>query len=123
VRQHIVAPVFNVPTTTAKMNKLLLIVEESFQITGRGVVLQPDASPEIIGSKASSHAAAVLLVRPNGEEENLQATFYWEHFNVSTELLLEGFKTFQYVCVLRDGTKEQVPPGTQIWLLDEMASD
>ena len=93
------------------MEKLLLVVEESFQITGRGVVAVPETSPEAVGSGEHGHTSQVRLVRPDTTEEVAEATFWWEHLNPGG---------FRFMLMLRGiGTKkEQAPPGTEVWLID-----
>jgi len=101
------------------MDKLLLIVEDSFQITGRCVIVLPALSPEAVGSDENSgtagigfvRVASVRLVRPDTTEEVVEGTFYWAHFNP------QGYR---FTLELRGAEykKEQVPPGTEIWLLD-----
>lgn len=90
------------------MEKLLLIIEDSFQIPGRGTIVSPFVSPDILGTSKNGHNAKVRLVRPDGTEEIVEATFYWQHFNPGG---------FHYSCIFENGKKEQVPPDTEIWLL------
>lgn len=92
------------------MEKLLLVVEESFQISGRGVVVTPWPSPEAAALKKSGDVVQVRLVRPDSTSEVVEATFYLAHFNPGG---------FHFECVLCGMKREQVPPGTEIWLLDE----
>jgi len=91
------------------MSKLLLVVEDSFQISGRGVIVAPFVSPEILGTSQSGHKQQMRLVRPDGTEEIVEATFYWQHMNPGG---------FHFSFFLKQGKKEQVPPGTEIWLLE-----
>ena len=90
------------------MTELLLIVEDSFQLTGRGVIIVPFVSPDLVGTRTHGHKANVRLVRPDGAEEIVEATFYWEHLNPGG---------FHFTCLLENNKKEVVPPGTEIWLL------
>jgi hypothetical protein len=91
------------------MDKLLLVVEDSFQLSGRGAVTVPFVSPEVLGTNKSGHKQQVKLVRPDGAEEIVEATFYWEHFNPGG---------FRFTCFIEQGRVEQIPPNTEIWLLD-----
>jgi hypothetical protein len=91
------------------MGKLLLVVEDSFQISGRGATVMPFVSPEVLGTSRNVHKEQVRLVRPDGTEEIVEATFYWTHFNPGG---------YHFSLYLDAGSKEQVPPGTEIWLLE-----
>ncbi|HEY9631351.1 MAG TPA: hypothetical protein V6C84_29015 [Coleofasciculaceae cyanobacterium] len=91
------------------MGKLLLVVEDSFQFSTRGTTVAPFVSPEAVGTSRSGHKQQVRLVRPDGAEEIVEATFYWEHLNPIG---------FRFRLLLEQGSKEQVPLGTEIWLLD-----
>jgi hypothetical protein len=91
------------------MSKLMLIVEDSFHLSGRGVIVTPFVSPDLIGNSEGGHKSKVRLVRPDGAEEFVEATFHWQHFKPGG---------FHYACYLEKGKKEQVPPKTEIWLLD-----
>lgn len=100
------------------MDKLLLIVTDSFQISGRCVVVLPELSPEAVGSNEQDgtagvrfvRVAPVRLVRPDATEEVVEATFYWAHFNPGGYRFTLELRGAEY-------KKEQVPPGTEIWLL------
>ncbi len=92
------------------MGKLLLVVEDSFQFSTRGIIVSPFVSPEAVGTSRSGHKQQVQLVRPDGAEEIVEATFYWEHLNPGG---------FRFSLFLERGRKEQVPLGTEIWLLDD----
>lgn len=90
------------------MDKLLLIVEDSFQFSTRGTTVAPFVSSEAVNASRSGHKQQVRLVRPDGAEEIAEATFYWKHLNPGG---------FRFSLFLGQGRKEQVPLGTQIWLL------
>lgn len=87
------------------MSKLLLVVEDSFQFSRRGTTVAPFVSPEAVGTSRSGHKQQVQLVRPDGAEKIVEATFYWEHLNPSG---------FHFSLFLERGRKEQVPLGTGI---------
>lgn len=99
------------------MDKLLLVVEDSFQISGRGVVVEPPPPLETLGINEHSpvaqvrlvRVAQVRLVRPDATHEVVEATFGWTHFNPGG---------FRFTCMLVGMKKEAVPPGTEMWLLD-----
>ncbi len=91
------------------MKKLLVVVEDSFQVSGRSVVVVPTPSLEDAGVSKRGDVAQVRLVRPDSTEQDVEATFYLAHFNPGG---------FRWECMLRGMKKEQVPPGTEMWLLD-----
>lgn len=99
------------------MSKPLLTVEDTFIVTGRGLFLVPSVSPGLISANTlkDTHYAPVRLIRPDASEEIVEATFSWHHINKQTGsgvFLICNFKTMQ---------KEQVPIGTEVWLLEDDA--
>lgn len=91
------------------MSKVLLSIQDNIEVRGRGVIVLPFVSPEILGTSKSGHTAQVRLVRPDGTQDIVEAIFTWERF-------VPGGA--HYICRLPQGTKEQIPAGTAIWLLD-----
>lgn len=100
------------------MSKLLLTVEDTFQIKGLGLVVVPSVRPELIqgGTLKSGYTAPVLLLRPRKQAEVVEATFYWQHLNAK-----HGPIPLELVCTFKTMQKDQVPIGTEVWLLDENA--
>ena len=96
------------------MSKLLLTVEDSFLLTRIGLIVLPDVPFEIIGDKKikSGQPISVRLVHKDGSEEETEAALFWAHFNPGG---------YRLNCVFPNATKEQVPIGTEIWLLEEDA--
>lgn len=88
----------------------LLVVEAAFQVSGIGLVLCPCCDGEKWGDMPSGRNVQARLMRPDSTQEIVEITFDWQHFRPGG---------FCLMCVLRGGTKSQVPPGTQVWLLDE----
>lgn len=68
----------------------------------------------IIGDKKikSGQPISVRLVHKDGSEEETEAALFWAHFNPGG---------YRLNCVFPNATKEQVPIGTEIWLLEEDA--
>jgi len=100
------------------MNKLVLTVEEVFLIAGRHVVLSPDIPLE---RKPPQTHMQVSLRRPDGSIIVCQASFHIPHINFdfadNFELLLEHLKREStYVCMLKGVDKQEVPPGTEVWI-------
>jgi hypothetical protein len=94
--------------------KLLVIIEDCFHLPRLGVVILPTPSPDDVGSDKHGHVVRVRLVRPDGGAEEAEVTFYWAHYQMQHDPM-----GFRWECWLRRGNKEQVPLGTQMWLLEE----
>jgi hypothetical protein len=97
------------------MNKLLLTVEEVFLIAGRHVVLSPDIPLE---RKPPQTHMQVSLRRPDGSIIVCQASFHIPHIHFSDiEATLEHLKREPtYVCMLKGVEKQEVHPGTEVWI-------
>ncbi|NJL21386.1 MAG: hypothetical protein HC895_12060 [Leptolyngbyaceae cyanobacterium SM1_3_5] len=92
----------------------LLIVEQVFAVTGRGVIVVPeisaDQAPETLPN-------SVTLKRPDGTTANTKAAFHIAHVQTrSVEHPLEIYKILRYTCFLEDIDKAAVPVGTEIWI-------
>jgi len=83
--------------------ELLLEVEGTFEITGRGLALAPDLKRQA-RSKDSIHE--VVVERPDGSSVPSQARLAVEHFRPG------GYKLVVYLPQLR---KEQVPIGSKVF--------
>ena len=96
------------------MQKLLLTVEQTFTVTGRGVVV----APEIPFDQASETLPRILtLKRPDGTTASTKVAFHISHLQIrSVELALEILKEPRYTCFLRDIDEATVPIGTEVWL-------
>lgn len=79
---------------------LLFTVEQVFLITGRGVVLLPG-----LGEKPVRVGTPVRLVRPN------QST-------LDTKICGIGFNEFRDILLGPEVRKEDVPIGTEVWLIE-----
>lgn len=95
--------------------RFLLTVEDTFVIAGRDLVVAPSPDPQKVssGDIVSGSTARVRLLRPDGTEHTAMMTFYLAHHNVEGRVncWLEG--------VFKELGKDDVPVGTQVWLLDE----
>jgi hypothetical protein len=85
----------------------ILTVEDSFEITGRGVVVVPGP---LEAEYSGPRGFAVRLVLPSGSEQEARLTL--EHV----------FQTpppteHRYACLLRGLGKADVPVGTEIWTI------
>lgn len=88
------------------MKKLLLTVENAFEISGRGVIIAPGPlQAEYDGPRQLE----VTLISPNGAEQSAILTL--EHVFQSPPP-----KEHRWVCLLRGLTKAEVPLGAEVWL-------
>jgi hypothetical protein len=78
----------------------LLTVENSFMITGRGLVLVPGLGDK---SRHVQAGARIKLVRPDGS--SMHTTIQGDSFNDGHELLIGP-----------EVMKADVPVGTEVWL-------
>ncbi len=79
---------------------LLFIVEQAFLITGRGVVLLPG-----LGEKYIPVGSPIRLVRPDGS-------------TLDTKIRGIGFNEFHDILVGQELRKEDVPIGTEAWMVE-----
>jgi hypothetical protein len=78
----------------------LFKVEETFLITGRGLILTPGLGDNL---KFATTGTPIILIRPN--QTVLLANIRGVSFQGSHDVLVGG-----------DLTKEDVPIGTEVWL-------
>lgn len=79
---------------------LLFVVEQVFSITGRGVVLLPG-----LGKNVVRVGTIVRLVRPDGS-------------TLDTKIRGIGFNEFRDILVGQELRKEDVPAGTEVWMIE-----
>jgi hypothetical protein len=87
------------------MMRRLLIVEDSFQIQGRGLVVVPGPLMEAFEGPA---VVPVELRRPDGTIREAQLSV--QHFFATP-----APKERRWACVFRDLGRADAPPGTEIW--------
>src|SRR5829696_5624771 len=90
-----------------KMKTLLLKVEDTFNIGGRGLILAPTIPKETELPKL----AVVSLIRPDGSILKTEADFEIPFLSFSR---IEDLKKHEpaYNCILRNIDKEEIPNGT-----------
>ncbi len=86
----------------------LIRVEDTFLLSGRGLVLVP-ALPLPASGKVQAWRAQVEIERPNGEVVTLEAVFAPEHF-----LLTGGGSRWHIPITLQSATKDLVPIGSVV---------
>jgi len=91
----------------------LFTVADRFQIDGRGCVLIPGLSCEP-GARAVDRGARIRLRTPNGREFD---TFIKDIEHIRYAKMPE--KITAPICLPRDVTKDDVPVGTEVLLLEE----
>ncbi|HEY9840337.1 MAG TPA: hypothetical protein V6D23_07795 [Candidatus Obscuribacterales bacterium] len=91
-------------------SELLLIVADSFLLSGRGLVLNPAIALAPDAARVPDLGLRVRLERPDGSSEVMEALLQWAHFRPGG---------FRYTCILPQASPEQVPPGSRIWRLDD----
>lgn len=95
------------------MEKLLLVVEDAFAISGVGVGIMPLPGVETLGGRKSGHKERVRLHRLDGSKREAQLKLSYSHFN-----MLNSPNFWAFEIILLEISKADVPPGTEIWLLD-----
>lgn len=90
---------------------LLFVVEDAFQITGRGCVLVPGPSTEP-GGPALRVGDPIRLVKPNGQEiETLVRGIEMIHRRPPPKVVTAP------ILLSKEITKDQVPVGTRVLLV------
>jgi hypothetical protein len=87
--------------------RLLLTVTETFTIEGRGLVLLPELRFD--GNERVSVGDPLLLRRPDNADETATVD--------AIELLKPVTGQCETVIMLKGRRKEDVPTGTEVWLL------
>ena len=80
-------------------NRKLLTVENTFQITGRGIVIEPGPPFHTFSTEGRPHSCAVLVKRPNGSTLVAQAHFYTAFLD-PLKAQLRYLEHGNYVCLL-----------------------
>ena len=86
---------------------LLCSVEDTFLITGRGLIIAPTFPVSAYRFEANQQ---VRVVRPDGEELECRAYF-------QIPFQTPPAKVLSFCCALLDVGKDGVPIGSQVWLL------
>lgn len=95
--------------------RCLILVEDTFQVTGRGLVIVPGPLREEVTGIGS---LPVELRKPSGER--VQARLTLTHTHQSPPAPPELAK--RWTSILRGVGKEDVPIGTEVWELEESES-
>ena len=94
------------------MASLLLIVRDTFQIEGRGLLLEPGI---ILSEAMRVHAGdSILLRRPDRTEINWQIA--------GCDLMMDSLRENAWFVWLVGLTKDDVPTGTEVWSVDHDGS-
>jgi hypothetical protein len=88
------------------MAKMLLTVEDAFEVSGRRLILVPGP---LEAEYEGPRQFPVILKPPSGVQRS--ATLTLEHLFQSPPP-----KEYRWACLLRGVTKADAPPGTQVWV-------
>jgi hypothetical protein len=88
----------------------LLTVEDSFQISGRGVVVIPDFS---VPDGWKNRTETITVARPDGRQFEATAQFSMSHFHIPDQQVSID-RRWRVVVLLPQRTKEEVPAGSRI---------
>jgi hypothetical protein len=94
---------------TVAMDKLLLVVEDRFELKDRGLALMPNLPIDSLPQQTLGMPLQIKLERPDGAVVVAKAVIYPEHFNPG------GYKL---ICYVQDMAWGAVPPGTKVWLIE-----
>lgn len=86
--------------------KHLLTVEESYSISGRGLIVLPELSLNMF--KDETPPSTVELRHLDGSSESVEVSFHTPRFNPSRPALV-------YHCMIKGKDKDTVPMGTEVW--------
>jgi hypothetical protein len=93
---------------------LLSTIESVFEISGRGCVIVPGISESVRGDLVVRHSAAIELRNPDGTVTRTRI--------VALELG-SGPNRRQSFLLPPDLSKDDLPIGTEVWLLDQDIAD
>ncbi len=88
----------------------LLTVEDSFQISGRGVVVVPDFS---VPDGWKNRTATVVVEKPDGQQYDATAQFSISHFNIADPKVSIDMR-WRVTVLLQDWNEEDLPAGSRI---------
>ncbi|MHA7633952.1 hypothetical protein [Corallococcus sp. M7] len=101
----------NAPVAPVPGARRLLVVEDTFDIQGRGILVAPDVD---LGERGQMEIR-VALRRPEGDVLRAVAL---------AQIPLGSFRSRRprHVLCFRTLSKQDLPAGTEVWLLGEVAS-
>jgi len=92
---------------------LLCTVEDTFQVTGRGLIVAPLFPVAEYRFEANQR---VRVVTPDGNSFECKAFFQVPHQTPPAKVL-------SYCCTLPEVHEDKVPVGSQLWLLDRQIQE
>lgn len=100
--------------------KLLCEIEESFQITDRGLILAPDFSVPSKGRKGAwkNFTTNIEIENEDGERKKFEANFWLSHFNIRDPNVSID-KRWRIVLNLPKAKKEEVPIRGKIYVSED----
>ena len=94
----------------------LLTVADSFQISGRGVVVIPDFS---VPDGWKNRTDTITVAKPDGQQYEATAQFSVSHFNIRDPQVSID-RRWRVVVLLPDRTKDELPVGSKILVSPEV---
>ena len=101
---------------TMSKNAELLTVQEHFDISGRGLVLLPDFDAP---KGWENRSAPVLVVTPEGREQEFAARFELIHFNIPDPNVGSN-RRWRVSVSLPSASKASVPVGSKLFCESEL---
>jgi hypothetical protein len=94
----------------------LLVIEDRFQITGRGVILTPDFSTP--KKRWQNRIEKVSVITPAGQAIEANAEINHVHFSIrDPQVPLD--RRWRIVVMITDRSKEELPVGSRVLVLPE----
>jgi hypothetical protein len=90
---------------------LLLTVQDSFILVGRGIALVPALPADLIPHSKQGAMFQATLERPDGTTEQANIRIYLKHFNPGGHKL---------ICYLQETEIGKVPIGTRVWVIESL---
>ena len=100
-----------------KEARRLFTVEDTFTISGRGLVAEYGPPFSTFGTNGRTYSCSVEIKRPDGSVLVTQADFYMAHFQ-PLEVQRRYLERGCYACLLKGATKADVPVGSEVWETD-----
>jgi hypothetical protein len=99
------------------MNRVeLLTVQDSFQMSGGGVVVIPDFS---VPDGWRNRSESVIVATPDGQQYEAAAEFSMSHFKIPDPRVSID-RRWRIVVLLTNRTKDQIPVGSRVLVSPEI---
>lgn len=95
----------------------LFAVEDTFFISGRGLILDPGPHFDAFGGDSRSHSCSISIKRPDGSEIETLARFF-KAFLSPLAAQKRYLERGRYECLCPNLTKDDVPIGSEVWTVE-----